>query len=634
MTSKIILHNGNRVFEIDKKKYYPCAFRSFRPTPANVSLFYRNGIRLFQMQCSGINSTLGIPYSNYGGAWVGDHRFDFSALDRQMEMFQKFAPDGYFMLMVLLDMPDWWIKQHSCDCDSFLHIGESGFVKEWVEEATEYLKAFLEYAESRYGNRVFAYSFSAGQATEWFDSFEDSPRKSEAYRNAVGQPNAHVPTLSEIRNKDLPSLYETDSPAYQYMKFCSSLTPQLILHFASAAQEVLHHEKILGLFFGYSDMPVNWQNQTGTNGYEAVWASEDIDMMFSPASYRNSRLADGVSSYQYTVDSVALHDKLYLHEIDHRTYLSHYPLDNCSMIDRGYDTAEETIRVLRRELCAAAVKDGALWWFDFMGGYYASPELEAELRLEMSVLNRIYEKSHRSISEIAVFVDPMSFLHMKDSTSITVDCVRNNRDALHECGAPYDYFNLKDLPRVNRKQYKMFVFLNALDISEEVKQYIQNELADSTKVWLYAPNLFSGGTEQVCDIKLCPKNDPNAKVNYRGKIFGFTEPTAPMYSVNDSSAEVLASYTDGTVACARKGKQVYLATGNVPPELWRELARQSGVHIYTDKPGALYADSRFIARQTVHETEIELHLPFDCVLEELFDGGVYKTDHCVLKYEA
>ena len=634
MNARIVFHNGNRVFEIDGKIFYPCAFRSFRPTPANVSLFYRNGIRLFQMQCGGINSTLGVPYSNYGGAWIGDHKYDFSALDRQMEMFLKFAPEGYFMLMVLLDMPDWWKKVHDCECDSYYQIGEASFVKEWVEEATEYLKAFVEYAESRYGDRIFAYSFSAGKATEWFDSYEDSYRKVAAYRKAVDQKDAHIPTLAEIRSKELPSLYESDSPAFQYMKFCAGLTPELILHFAAATQEVLQHRKILGLFFGYTDMPVNWQNQTGTNGYELVWADGNIDMLFSPASYRNSRQTDGVSSYQYTVDSVALHHKLYLHEIDHRTHLSNYPMDNYAMIEKGYDTEEETIRVLRRELCATAVKDGALWWFDFMGGYYASPGLEAELRLEMSIMEKLYDKPHESVSEIAVFTDPMSFLHMKDSTFITVDSVRHNRDTLHECGAPYDYYNLKDLPYVNCSQYKMFVFLNALEITEEVKQYIQNELVDKTKVWLYAPNLFSGGIEQVCDIVLRTMEDPEAKVNYQGTVFGFTDPVAPLYAVEDPQAEVLASYMDGSCACARKGKTVYLATGNVPPQLWREIARGAGVHIYTEKPGALYVDSRFIARQTVHEKEPELYLPFDCVLEELFEGGIYETDHGVLRYEA
>ena len=30
------------------------------------------------------------------------------------------------------------------------------------------LKAFIRYAEEHYGDRIFAYSFSSGLATEWF----------------------------------------------------------------------------------------------------------------------------------------------------------------------------------------------------------------------------------------------------------------------------------------------------------------------------------------------------------------------------------------------------------------------------------------------------------------------------------
>ena len=65
--------NGNKVIEINGVPYSPMAFRSFRPTPANVSLFYRNGVRLFQMICSGVINCLGIKYSAYGEIWKGDN---------------------------------------------------------------------------------------------------------------------------------------------------------------------------------------------------------------------------------------------------------------------------------------------------------------------------------------------------------------------------------------------------------------------------------------------------------------------------------------------------------------------------------------------------------------------------------
>ncbi|MBQ4515749.1 MAG: hypothetical protein II978_03055 [Clostridia bacterium] len=373
MISKIVKHNENYMIEIDGKLFVPAAFRSFRPSPANVSLFHRNGIRLFQMQICGINNTLNMPYSQYGGVWVGDHEYDFSAFDRQMKMFQKYAPEGYFMVMIVLDMPDWWMKENNCKYGSYYHLGEAYYEKKWIADATDYLKAVLNYAEETYGDRIFAYSISAGSATEWFDgNFQGvSPKKAEEFRKAIGESDAPIPTVEEVTVSSLPSLCGHDSHIYKYMKYNSMLSPQLIKHFAGVTQEVIKHEKILGLFYGYTDMVLQYQNQKATNAYELVWADKNIDMLFAPASYGNSREQGGVSSYQYTVDSIALHDKLYLHEIDHRTHLSDYPIENGYMLGCIYDNDEETINVLRRELCATAVKDGALWWFDFMGGYYA-----------------------------------------------------------------------------------------------------------------------------------------------------------------------------------------------------------------------------------------------------------------------
>lgn len=636
MISRIVKKNGNRMFEINGKYYVPAAFRSFRPTPANISLFYRNGIRLFQMQCGGILNRLSVPYSTFGAAWIGDHKYDFSVLDRQMEMFQKFAPDGYFMLMPILDMPDWWMKENNCKVYSFYQLGEAVYEEKWINDACDYLKAFAEYAEEKYGDRVFAYSFAAGRTTEWFDgSGAPSEKKGEKFREAVGDPDIQIPTAEDIKDKSLPTLLDNDSPLFLYNRYNSTLTPKLIMRFASALQEVIHHQKVVGMFYGYSALPVGWQNQTATTGYERVWACDDIDMFFAPAEYYDSRLPHGSSTYQSTVDSLALHNKLYLHEIDHRTYLAKYPLETGNFINSiYYDTEEETVMILRRELAAAAVKEASLWWFDFFGGYYASPGLENELKTQMGILEKLSKIPHRSVAEIAVFVDPYSFHHMKDQTHITVDLIGANRDSLNQCGAPYDYFNQNDLPSTNIDKYKMFVFLNPLEISDEVKRFIKEKLSDKTVVWLYAPNLYTGGIGEVCDIKLKPYDDPSAKIVYNGEKFGFTDPTSPLWSVDDNDAEILAYYSDNVPACAKKGNQIYISQGKVPSRVWRELAASAGVHIYTDVPGSLYVDSRFIARQTVNAEEIELHMPFDCTLDEAFSGEVYRTENCVLRYSA
>ncbi|HEX2948178.1 MAG TPA: hypothetical protein VHV83_01175 [Armatimonadota bacterium] len=202
LKSCIAMVNGNRMITIDGKSYIPAMYRSFRPTPSNVALFHRMGLKLYQMLCSGRKSTLGLPYSNYGEIWKGHNRYDFTAFDRQMAMFNRYAPDGYFTVMIQLDMPEWWMKSHPGVPDSFNNLGEAVFSKEWVEGASDYLKSFIAYSEEKYGDRVFAYSFSAGLATEWFDDarFDGSVSevKQESYRRWLGDPAVVVPTREEI----------------------------------------------------------------------------------------------------------------------------------------------------------------------------------------------------------------------------------------------------------------------------------------------------------------------------------------------------------------------------------------------------------------------------------------------------
>ena len=635
MVSRIVNKNGNKMIEIDGKLFVPAAFRSFRPTPANVSLFHRNGLKLFQMQCSGTNNSLRVPYSAYGGVWVGDREYDFTALDRQMAMFQKFAPDGYYMLFAVLDMPEWWREKYQPDAYSFYELGDAYFEKKWVEDAADYLRAFVEYAEEKYGDRVYGYCFAAGGSNEWFlGQNPPKEKRAEGFKQYMNDPEAHVPTHDEIKDTSLPTLLDKNSPLFNFNRFCSEFAPELIGKFAKVVQDVIDHKKLLGVFYGYTMLPVGWVNQMGITGYEKLWANDDVDIVFSPAAYYNARKADGVSTYQIAVNSLELHNKMYLHEIDHRTYLASYPIDTSYLMHTDYKDEEETIRVLRRELCTVAAKGGALWWFDFFGGYYASPGLEAEIKLQTKILERLYEMPRESVSEIAVFIDPKSFNYMKDQTSMPFDFTRLTRDSLNECGAPYDLYNQNDLPLVNLDKYKMFVFLDALEISDEVKSIIDEKLVGKTVVFMYAPNLYSGGLDKVCHINLKEKNCLDAKIEYKGEIFGFTDPAQPMFEVADNDAEIIANYTDGTPACAKKGNQYYIATAKATPTLWRDIAKSAGVHIYTDKKGALYVDSRFVARQTMHEEDIEITLPFDCTLEEVFDGGVFKTENKVLKYKA
>ena len=412
--SSIVYQNGVPFIEIHGELFAPAAFRSFRPKPDNLSLISRAGVRLCQMLVSGLPCTIGTPYSLFGGVWKGEGVYDFTPFDRQYEMFRLLAPDAYYNVMLQLDVPEWWKDAHpDLPQDSYHHITDLALCEEWKRAAVDYLKAFITYAEEKYGNRIFGYSIAAGLSNEWFDRSlyeadydREGTYNARAYRELIGDPNAPLPTMDSMEAGE-SSLRDPDTNDFKYLKLCCDSTADLVCFFAHEAQEVLHHQKLFGLFYGYTNMgnQVYWN----TNGYEKAWRSPDIDMLYSPAAYGANRELSGVSSYQYTVDSIALHGKLYLHEDDHRTHLARFPLENGAMLTDCYGSFEEWREVFRRELCNVMQKRSAFWWFDFFGGYYSSPEYEAELKLETELFNRLAAGARESTAEIAVFIDPMSF---------------------------------------------------------------------------------------------------------------------------------------------------------------------------------------------------------------------------------
>ena len=210
------------------------------------------------------------------------------------------------------------------------------------------------------------------------------------------------------------------------------------------------------------------------------------------------------------------------------------------------------------------------------------------------------------------------------------------------CGAPYDYFNLNDLERLDMSRYKMVVFLNSFRISNSIRKAIDEKLSGRMKVWIHAPNIASGevlkqeGIEKLIDMKL-EKVDGSVEqpILFEGKEFGFSHPMSPMYKVADDAAETLATYVkDGGAAVVQKGEHVYIGAGNVPKELWRALAERAGVHVYTAEDGALYADRRMVAFQPHTGGLKSIRLPEGNEMEELFEGIHCWVEGNELRFEA
>jgi len=685
LRARVVAVGGVLKIEINGEIFDPLAYRSYRPTPEMIRGFASTGLRLANVTHTGMLCTLDVPYSLFGEVWTGPEQFDWKAFDAQMEMFEANAPGVYYNIALQLDTRDWYLAKHPECSNSYWNLVETAGHEPWRADTATSLQAFLRQIEARYGDRVFAYSLLCGSSTEWYTNSQgrgrpealirQHPIKTAAFRRFTGDPTATMPPLDVLQRTSHGIFRDpvADAEALRYWRFHHEIIGNAILYFAGKAQEVLQHRKLLGLFYGYlTQLNSERLLQEGHLGYERVWRSPDIDMIYAPAKYGAPRSFEGASGYLLTVDSLDLHGKLVFHEVDHTTHIARDTVENGRKIPGGntkLPNAFASRQVLRREFALTRAKRTALWWFDFLGGNYANAEMMAMVAELVRAQNRLRDVPMRSVAQIAVFGDVPSMYHIHARSSIADDLLVRPPDELARIGAPYDIYNFSDIghQKLPLDRYKLCIFLNAFLIPDAQKKIIRNKFRKNGKtlLWLYAPGYIRAdgfsidGISEMTGIKVALRAATSSyvRVDAKGPFvrlkeparFGFTPgqttdatkrdqtfdmrsqglmETAPLFQVNDPAAETWGVYgTDGAVALAARKLEhhtsVYSAVGNLPAALYREIARAAGVHIYYEGRDPVYINSRLLGIHMQTDTAHGFAFPFSksCRLEELFDGG-------------
>lgn len=664
LVAKVLPVNGVLKLEINGEFFEPLSFRSFRPEERNITDFYKVGIRLMSVLFTGMNCTLDVPYSPFGEIWIGPGKYNFDAIDRQMDLFLQNAPDTCFNIMLQLDTRDWYLKLHPEYSNSYWNLVEMAGVKQWREDTSRFLQDMLNYFEDKYGDKVFSYSLFCGSSTEWYTNSQgrgrseaairEHPVKEASFRKFTGDSSAKLIPLEQL-HKTSNGVFRhpvNDAEALRYWHFHHQIIGDAIVYFAAKSQEVLQHKKLLGLFYGYlTQLDGKRLLEEGHLGYERVWACHDLDIIYAPAKYGNPRSFEGASGYLLTLDSLALHGKLMWQEIDHTTYIAPLTVENGRRIpgsDSKLKDEFQTRMVLRREFALTRIKRTALWWFDFFGRYYYAEPLMKEIANMIKVQERIKDIPMRSVAEIALFGDVESMYYAQAFSSLADDLLVLPPDNLARIGTPYDIFNFSDLDHKNLTldQYKLIIFLNPFTISADKKEFINKKVKANgrTLLWIYAPNYIQKegfsveAISEIADITIAEHAGEDSVVSIANKLIfksllplttcGFSARVSPLFEVRDQAVQVLGTYkSDNATAIASKKlathTSVYSAVGNLTTGMYREIARAAGVHIYYEGNDPLYINNRLIGIHMQADTQHVIKLPGNryCQLVELFDGG-------------
>jgi len=653
LRASIVEKDGVYQIRIGEKVYPSVSFRSFRPTEKNISDFYKAGVRLMSIFHTGLDCTLDVPYSYYGEIWLGEGQYDYDAIDRQMKLFMDNAPDAYFNIMLHLDTRSWYLKAHPECSNTYYNLVEMAGNEMWRKDVCRYLADVIAYFEEHYGDRIFSYSLFCGSSTEWYTNSQGNgkpesfiryhPLKEASYRKYIGDDSAKLPTMDMLSHTENGVFRDNiaDRDAIRYWHFHHGIIGDTILYFTKYVKELLRGKKLIGLYYGYIyPLPDTRLLYEGQLAYERVLKSPDIDIIYAPASYQDRHFT-GTSGYLNNLDSVMLHGKLQFHEVDHTTYVAPTHLENGREIPGGDSKLKnsfETRMVLRREFAMCMAKRNAMWWFDFFGGYFDSPEIMEDVAHMVKIRDRLFDIPMESVSEIAVFSDPESMYYVSEFGKINNDCLTKLYDSLGRMGAPFDLYNLSDLSAVDLSRYKFVILPNLFFLTAEQRAQIKELLENNGRIvlWLYAPGYLSPegfsveAMEDVTGFTLHETDAIGEKIVTENEIFGFTANVSPVFSVNED-AEIFGRYEKcGMAALAKKAfsdwTSWYCAAGNIPASVLRRIVKDSGVHLYTKGNDPVYANSRIVA---IHSTEggtVSLQLPHDAKAEELFDGGIFESE--------
>ena len=632
--------NGVLKVEIDGQILEPLSFKSFRPTAKNISDFASAGVKLFSILSSGLTSMLQVPYSLYGESWIGPHQFDFSVIDKQIELFRQNAPGCYFALMVQLDTRPWWLEAHPECANTFTHLSQTAANMQWRQEAAEYLQAVLTHVEEKYGDIFYGYFMLCGFTTEWFSHFDEeapSALKEEAFKEYMGDRGAEIPSKEELDGA-AGRAFAAEScrqNVTDYRRFHAELIAESVLYFAARAQEILQHKKLLGVYYGYLlelDGPRLWND--GHLAYEKVFTSPDIDMISSPSSY-DYRKTDSTSAFMVTYDTLNLHDKLYYLEFDHITHLAPPEVDGILIPggDSKYKNQTETLDVMQRDFMLCAAKGAALWWFDMFEGWFYSKEMMDSIGGMIKIAQKYAAQPQKSVSEVLVIASGEALYGVNKNSGLNTLCLGRQREGLARMGAPYDLYSMCDLEAIDLAPYKLVIFLDAFALTASQRQYIHEKVKTGgrTVLWIYAPDYLTGGLpalQSLTDINIVQFIGEEDTVNTHFGVLKYDELPEPRFFIEDHDALPLGIY-ENTEKVALGIKKFgsytscYSAVGNLSGSVLRHIAQEAGVHIYAHKEEPVYVNSLFSGIYSL--TDTELTVKEDGLYEDVFTGMVYEA---------
>ncbi len=535
------------------------------------------------------------------------------------------------------DVPEWYENKADFEREEpFLIDVQSLSSARWLADAGVALEKLIQHLENGpYADRIAGYHLGfghAGECMQWrvedyrrhgdygiahlqrfYDYGLEKYGSREALARAWQQPaltrdtvELPLPLARYGEGNTLQSYFrgrERDVIARDFDAFLSQNVADAILHFARVAKS--HTKNAVGFFYGYFLFAADIQYE-GHLQLDRVLASPDIDYLASPTSYHFR--AGSSPSMEMTVPQSVNREKLYIEEVDTRTYI--VPLERAGVKPRDCTrTPEETRYVLWRHLCKNLSHGSGFWWMDLGRGWFDAPDILSEIAALTGAHATLQAGDHTSVADVLVVMDDRALVSTQFNRAWTHSFVRDLVMTSRSCGVLCDMYRTSDLDKIDLSRYRLVVFGTNYDLTPtQLARFAFRP--DATLMFYNAVGILRDGVPALSHVE--ELTGFSLAEGYDGAL------QCPILHILGERNAFLAEKTV-------KGRRHVLCTDpRLTPAAFRAIARRAGCHIYTDEDSILFGDNSFLSVFAKQKTCTVLRLNGKKRCKDIRTGKVYE----------
>lgn len=541
----------------------------------------------------------------------------------------------------------------------------------WAERVIGY--ANFHHTEGTHAPAIagWLYDHSEPMTARWRRFLEERYATIDALRAAWNDPDiasfaaVNVPTdplrgpAPDVANRLYWQAPSGNQPLRDYLELQRDLWHERFgqlsaaMHGAARRQVVILHDALKQTMLGWDIRPFFVMQESGgaprielmaASGHMEVARLFDLDGcdgLITPHDYQ-MRGMGGIFEPEGIADSAVLRGKLFLCEMDIRTDTGDRP--------EAYGSARDLAEfeaITWRNLATALTRGWWPYWMDLSADWFSDPAMAPVIARQIEVLNESLHWPHETVPGIAVILDDRAVLETSGDGAFHNQAILEQiRTTLSRCGVPYRVYLLEDLALDNFPEHRVFYFPNLFKADETTMATLREKVLGDGRLVVWGPGsgIADGeaGAADLTGFTFDPATTIPANYRRRVQITNFEHPItrtldpATIFGSSLAYGPILFP-SDGITlgrALTKQGQNlpglaieemdgwtsVFTTALPLPADLWRNLARAAGAHVYSETNDILLADANVVALHSMKPGRKTISLPHSARVIDLISG--------------